>query len=409
MDKKSIIGIVIIGVILLFFYKINQPSEEQIQKAKIRRDSLEQVNKKLIENNKQLEEKNTQERVSDVNKSQNKNSSEDLKGLYGDFANAADDTLKFITLENDLIKLKISNKGGRLYSAELKNFNTYQEKPLILFDGDSTVFGFKFFAENKKIITNDLFFISDREEKNIVVTNDSETISMRLFAGDDKYIEYTYTLAPESYMVDLDINLVGMNDIISNRSVLDLDWQMYSRQQEKGFQNENMYTSISYKYYQDEVNNIRSRANDEDSEELNNKIKWIDFKQQFFSVILMSDNYFTNSKVNFKSLEESENHIKFFNAEIGIPIDRNDNKSSIPLSLYLGPNNYKTLKSYGHDFEQVVPLGWTIFGWVNKYAVIPIFDFLGKFIASYGLIILVLTILIKLVLFPLTYKSYFST
>ncbi|MDA3780796.1 MAG: membrane protein insertase YidC [Bacteroidales bacterium] len=409
MDKKSIIGIVIIGVILLFFYKINQPSEEQIQKAKIRRDSLEQVNKKLIENNKQLEEKNTQERVSDVNKSQNKNSSEDLKGLYGDFANAADDTLKFITLENDLIKLKISNKGGRLYSAELKNFNTYQEKPLILFDGDSTVFGFKFFAENKKIITNDLFFISDREEKNIVVTNDSETISMRLFAGDDKYIEYTYTLAPESYMVDLDINLVGMNDIISNRSVLDLDWQMYSRQQEKGFQNENMYTSISYKYYQDEVNNIRSRANDEDSEELNNKIKWIDFKQQFFSVILMSDNYFTNSKVNFKSLEESENHIKFFNAEIGIPIDRNDNKSSIPLSLYLGPNNYKTLKSYGHDFEQVVPLGWTIFGWVNKYAVIPIFDFLGKFIASYGLIILVLTILIKLVLFPLTYKSYLST
>ncbi|MEA3317471.1 MAG: YidC/Oxa1 family insertase periplasmic-domain containing protein, partial [Bacteroidota bacterium] len=154
MDKKSIIGIVIIGAILLFFYKINQPSQEQIERAKIKRDSLEQVNRELKEKNKQDDSAKISEKNVDVKKRNENVSDEELKDMYGDFSDAANDSLKFTTIENDLVKLKISNKGGRIYSAELKKFTKYNGKPLILFDGDSTVFGFKFFAKNRKIITN---------------------------------------------------------------------------------------------------------------------------------------------------------------------------------------------------------------------------------------------------------------
>ncbi len=409
MDKKSIIGIVIIGIILLIFYKINEPSQEQIEKARIKQDSLELVNQKLIESNKQLELNNANEKKISVNKIEKEKSEEELKDMYGDFANAVDDSVRFITLENDLIKLKISNKGGRIYSAELKKYKTYNGRPLILFDGDSTVFGFKFFAQNRKVVTNELYFIPNREEKSIIVDENPESISMRLYAGDDKYIEYKYSLAPESYMVDFDINFVGMEDIVSNRSDIDFDWQMYSPQQEKGFKNENMYTSVSYKFYQDKVTNITARGKSDAEKEITNKIKWVDFKQQFFSIILMSDNYFSNSNINFKSLDDSDKYIKFFNAEITMPLIRNAESISIPMSMYMGPNHYKTLKKYGHDFEKVVPLGWGIFGWVNRFAVIPVFNILSKYIASYGLIILILTILIKLFLFPFTYKSYLST
>jgi len=409
MDKKSIIGIVIIGIILLVFYKINQPTQEQIEKARIKRDSIALVNQKLIESNKQLEAEKTIVEKNNVSKIGEEIAKNDLEDRYGDFANAVNDSVRFITLENNLIKLKISNKGGRIYSAELKKYKTYNGDPLLLFDGDSTVFGFNFFAHNRKIVTNDLFFTSNNEENQIVVNENAKSLSMRLYSGDNKYIEYKYTLTPESYMVDFDINFVGMDDIVSNRSMIDFDWQMYSPQQEKGYKNENMYTSVSYKYYQNEVKNISGRGKSEDTKELNDKIKWIDFKQQFFSVILMSDNYFSNSDLSFKSMENSEKYVKFFEAEIGMPLNRNVESISIPMSMYMGPNHYTTLKKYGHDFEKVVPLGWGIFGWVNRFAVIPVFNFLSGFIASFGLIILVLTILIKLVLFPFTYKSYVST
>lgn len=400
MDRNSIVGIILIAGILIIYSVLNKPSKEEIETARIKRDSIELVRQNQIQQQERIQATQIQETQSNV-AVENVEDVSRLKSQYGSFADAAVGTDEFTILENELLKIKISNKGGRVYSVELKDYKTYAQKPLTLFDGDSTVFGLNFFSENRSIITNDLYFVPF--EKN------SQSVKMRLYAGHERYIEYVYTLNPESYKVDFDINFVGMNEVVSsNLSVIDLKFSMYSPQQEKGAKNENMYTTMGYKYYQDEVKTITSRGKDEAREELNSKLKWVSFQQQFFSTILVADNYFSNAIVEFNSLENSSKHLKHFNSTIGIPFEFNA-KSSVPLSFYFGPNHYTTLKKQDLAFEQIIPLGWGIFGWVNRFGVIPVFNFLGKFISNYGLIILILTILIKLVLFPLTYKSYLST
>jgi YidC/Oxa1 family membrane protein insertase len=400
MDRNSIIGIIVIAGIFILWTTLNKPSKEEQEAAEYRRDSLEIVHQQQIiqqETAKAIELQNSkfEQTVADeVAEGQ-------LKSMFGSFAGSAEGTQEFTEIENELLKIKISNKGGRIYSVELKDYTTYGKNPLVLFDGDSTVFGLNFFSENKSIITNDLFFVP--------VEKNSQSVKMRLYAGETRYIEYVYTLNPESYMVDFDINFVGINEVVSgNLSVIDLKFSMYSPQQEKGAKNENMYTTMGYKYYQDEVNTLTSRSNDEKREELNTKLKWVSFQQQFFSTILVADSYFSNAIIEFNNLENSDKYLKHFKSTIGIPFEYSA-KSTVPLSFYFGPNHYTTLKKQKLEFEKIIPLGWGIFGWINRFAVIPVFNFLDNYIANYGLIILILTILIKVVLFPLTYKSYLST
>jgi len=403
MDRNSIIGIVLIAGILILWTTLNKPSKEEIEAAKYRRDSLELVQQQQNTVTQQVndyQQKQTESKnVADV-----KVKSEELskfKSQYGSFGDAAIGDQEFTVLENDLLKLKITNKGGRIYSVELKKYKTYDQDPLILFDGDSTVFGLNFFSENKSIITNDLYFEPVEQTEN--------SVKMRLSAGEDRYIEYVYNINPESYRVGFNINFVGINEVLANNiSVIDLKWSMYSPQLEKGAKNENMYTTIGYKYYQDEVDDLSARSKDENVEELNTKLKWVSYQQQFFSSILVADNFFTNAVVEFTTLENSDKYLKHFESTIGIPFEYTS-KSSVPLSFYFGPNHFNTLKKHDLGFEKIIPLGWGIFGWVNRFVVIPVFNFLDNFIQSYGLIILILTILIKVVLFPLTYKSYLST
>jgi YidC/Oxa1 family membrane protein insertase len=400
MDRNSILGIILIAGIFIVWTTLNKPSEEEIEAAKYKRDSIELARQDLLIQQKIEQAAQLQSQKIETNDEKISQDIE-LKSLYGSFATAGVGEQEFITLENELLKVKITNKGGRVYSVELKEYKTYTQKPLILFDGDSTEFGLNFFSQNKSIETSNLFFIASEK------TNKS--VKMRLYAGDDKYIEYVYTLQPESYMVDFDINFVGMNQVFANNmSVVDLNFSMYSPQQEKGAQNETQYTTMGYKYYQDEVNKLSARGKDEAREELSTKIKWVSYQQQFFSTILVAENSFSNAIIEFESLEDSPKYIKHFKSTIGIPFEFSQ-KSSVPMSFYFGPNHYTTLKKQKLDFEQIIPLGWGIFGWVNRFAVIPVFNFLGKYIANYGLIILILTILIKVVLFPLTYKSYLST
>ncbi|HAN18155.1 MAG: hypothetical protein A2X13_04280 [Bacteroidetes bacterium GWC2_33_15] len=411
MDKNSIIGIILIAGILIIYSVMNKPSKEQIEEAKHKRDSLEMVHQQQMIEEKAFEDaKALLPKTIQASDSANK---EQLKSMFGSFADAAEGLQKFITIENDLLRIKVTNKGGRIYSVELKNYKTYTQKPLILFDGDSTVFGLNFFSQNRSIITNDLFFNSENEKESYLVDTNPESVKMRLYAGEGKYIEYVYTLYPNSYMIDFDINFVGINGVIaSNQSVMDLKWSMYSPQQEKGAKNENTYTTIGYKFYQDEVNSLTARGSkDGKKEELNEKLKWISYQQQFFSSILVANNFFTNAVVEFQNLENEDNpgkYLKYFSSSIGIPFE-NSEKSTVPLKFYFGPNHFNTLKEYEMDFERIVPLGWGIFGWVNRFIVIPVFNFLDNYILNYGLIILLLTIFIKLILFPLTYKSYLST
>ncbi|MBN1113282.1 MAG: membrane protein insertase YidC [Bacteroidales bacterium] len=409
MNKNNIIGLVLIGAILLVFSYLNKPSQEEIVRQNNIRDSIAQVVKE--QQAVEAAEKQANAVVADTVATSDISANAALVDKYGVFANNAERENNFITLENDKLIVKISSKGGRVYSVQLKEFTTYSKDPVILFDGDNTVFGFDFFANNRLISTNDLYFDVESDKQSIVVSGqDSTSVSLKLNAGEGRYIEYLYSLKGNGYNLDFNVNLVKMNNIITgNNTMLDLTWQFDSPQQEKGHKNENTYTTIAYRHSDGEVDELSGRSKDA-SEEITTKLQWIAFKDQFFSSILVADDNLSSAKLTSTALEDGSGYIKRFNAEMGIAYNGSEN-SSIPFHYYFGPNKFKTLEKQDKAFEELVPLGWGIFGWVNRYVVIPVFNVLGDWvgIGSMGLIILILTILIKLVLFPLTYKSYQSS
>jgi len=329
---------------------------------------------------------------------------------YGAFSQAATGENDFITLENNLVELRIATKGGRVYSARLKNYKTFDGKPLILFSGDSTIFGFNFFtADNKAVQTNNLYFkpVSDQKAYNVV--SRPESVVLRLTAGDDKYIEYKYTLAPDKYTVDFNVTFKSMEGIIAaNQNSLTLDWKMYLPQQEKGRQNEEQYSTINYKYYQDDVAGLGTRQSKEVvKSDISTKLSWISFQDQFFSSIIISNDYFLNATVSSTKTLASKKYHRYYTSEVGIPFGVGSS-NSVNMKLFYGPNSIPILKREKMQLEKVVFLGKNIIGWINRFAIIPIFNWLNNYISNYGIIILLLTIIIKVVLFPLTFKSYQS-
>jgi YidC/Oxa1 family membrane protein insertase len=328
----------------------------------------------------------------------------------GAFGGAVKGDTGLITLENNKLALKISLKGGRIYSARLKDYRTYDSLPLVLFSGDSTVFGFKFFtADNKAVQTNDLFFKPVGEDRVFIATNQPQSVILRLMAGSDQYIEYKYTLAPDKYMVDFDVTFKSMESIIpSNQNSITFDWRMYIPQQEKGKQNEENYANIRYRYYQDDVVPLKLRQQKElESADIPTKLNWVAFQDQFFSSVLISKDYFLNGSVTSTRTIGSGKYIRYFTSEVGVPFTSGP-ETVTGMKLYYGPNHISTLRKEGLKLEELVFLGKNIIGWINRFVIIPVFNWLEKYIASYGIIILILTILIKIVLLPLTFKSYKS-
>lgn len=422
MDKKTIFGILLIGLILVLYSLYTQPSKEEIAKMKYERDSIakvERANQKEVAQQEIVADAQHQkdiiaetfDTVSVENDSLNQIQ---WQQRYGDFSSASQGENHFYILENNLIKLKISTKGGKPYSLEVKDYKTYDKKPLILFDGDSTVFGINFFSQNRSINTDVLFFTPQSEQQNQVAKDKAATLSMRLSVSDSKYVEYTYTLKPNSYNVDFNIKFVGLKDIVSqNVNSLTLDWSYYVKELEKSKMSEESYTTIYYKFYQDEVDKLSSSG--DDKEELSTKVRWVAFKQQFFSSVLIAENYFPNTIVEQKKLED-KGFIKKFHANMLLNTEATINNQNIPMSFYFGPNQYNTLRQYSRiskddnlQLFKLVNLGWAIFGWVNRFLIIPIFNFFNNFISNYGIIILLLTIVIKIILLPLTFKSYMSS
>jgi YidC/Oxa1 family membrane protein insertase len=342
----------------------------------------------------------------------NPNSSavQDDINLYGAFAQAAIGENEFITLENNKIDLKISLKGGRVYSARLKDYKTFDGQPLILFSGDSTVFGFNFFtSDNKAVKTNSLYFKPVSDQKSFNAGSQTQSVILRLPAGDEKYIEYKYTLAPDKYMVDFSVTFKSLEGIIAaNQNNLTLDWRMYLPQQEKGRQNEETYSCVRYKYYQDAVDVMGLRSTKEtEKKDITTKLSWVAFQDQFFSSVIVTNDFFLNGSVAYTRTLASPKYIRNYTSEIGVPFNLSSS-NVINMKMYYGPNSTRILKKEGMELEKLVFLGKNIIGWINRFAIIPIFNWLNKYISNYGIIILILTIIIKIVLFPLTFKSYQS-
>lgn len=328
----------------------------------------------------------------------------------GQFAGSGIGEQEFIVIENDKVEIRISTRGGRIYSARLKDFYTYDSRPLILFDGDSTIFGFNFFtSDNKPIKTNDLYFTPYNTENYINASSSDGIVVMRLNALSGGYIEYRYTLRPGEYMLEYDVSFVGLSNVIAaNQNAITLNWQSYIPQQEKGRTNENNYTQLKYKHYQDDVDGFRERSQKQFEEsEIPTKLRWVSFKDQFFSTAVIAEESFTNGYVSSTMMPEDSKYLKFFTAELGLPYNPNQDYT-YQMHLFMGPNHFKTLKKYGYELHQVIFLGKNIIRWINQYVIIQIFNFLNKYIGNYGLIILILTLIIKTVLYPLTFKSYQS-
>lgn len=425
MDKKSIIGIVLIFAILVVFSIINKPSKEQIEAANHKRDSIAQVEaNNELEQQKTEENKNAKEALND-----SLTTTDELKektDQLGVFGNAAIGEEKFYVVENNLMKITFSNKGGRPFKIELKNYQTYDSLPLILFDGPETLFGLNFFSQNRSVKTEDLFFNANTTKKDIVVTGPDvkkgslgkikfnkenpggkDSIAFRLEIAPGKYLEYVYSLNYNSYMVGFNINFKGMgNYIASNQSSLNFSWGFKVPRQEKMSKyGEDRYTNIFYKFYQDEVNNLSSSKSEEKN--LNTKVKWIGFKQLFFTSTIIANESFPNAMINQEKFRDDPKYLANFSADIALPYEGEENEN-IGMRFYFGPNHYQTLGQYKIDLERQIYLGYAIVRPVNKYLIIPVFNFLHNYINNFGIIILLLTIFIKTLLFPFTYKSYMS-
>ena len=386
-DKNSLTGFVLMFLILLIFNFYFLPTNEEISEQK--------------------EDVKTENNISEpksINTDKIELTSDEKEKKYGVFSNSAESEFNEYVIENDKIKVVVSNKGGRINSVTIKEgpnkkqYKTYDGNELEIFNSDSSLFNLNF-STGISINTKDLFFNPTQISK--------DEITMRLEVDSSHFIDFNYKLK-EDYLVDFDINLIGMNEVIPNElNFMNLQWQMKTPQTEKSRENQDMYTGIYYQYFADKDDiDYLGYTNSNDIEKISNKLSWVAFQQQFFSSILVAENGIKNT--NLTSIkEENSDYVKNLSAEFEIDYNHNDYEN-IGFQFYFGPNHYKQLQSYNKNFEEIIPLGWGIFGWVNKYIIINIFDFLSRFFSNYGLIIFLLTVIIKLALSPFTYKAYLS-
>ena len=415
MDKNSIFGLLIIGGILIGWMFLTKPSAQELAKQQQQHDSiahyelLKQRASSAISthatNAKGAVTAGLVDTTGGVNDSLKASM---LNQAYGNFAAAAMGENKIITIENELMKLNVFTKGGRIASVELKNYKTFDGKPLILFDADSSTQNISFQLNSKVFSTDSLYFEPDGGSFNVTGAN-SKSLSMRLYAGSKaKYIEYVYTLSGNEYMMGFHINTVGIQDIIaSNTNAVTLNWSMKTRMQEQNHQTQQMASTIYFKYPEEAVDKISESK--EETKPMESTVKWIGFKQQFFTAVIIADDVFGKStSIETNVQHGSPKYVKQYSSAISIPY-KHQQSESFGMRFYFGPNHFKTLKKYDLDLEKQINLGWKIFGWLNRLLTIPIFNFLNGFNLNYGIIILILTIILKLLLLPIAYKTVLSS
>ncbi len=415
MDKNTIIGFLLIAGIMVGFTLMNKPSEEELFKKQRYNDSIALVQQQAVAL--QAKQDSLQKLTNGTEEIQVSDSVIDnlRKDTFGDFGVSSAGEEEFYTLENKVLKLIVSNKGGRVYSAELKNYKAQEEKPLILFDNEESSLNYTLVTNNNRVVkSSDLYFtkIGEIEKDN----EGNQTLALRLLTDqEDAYIDFTYTLKADDYMLNYEVKANNMNKVMPmSINSLEMSWKSDVRQQEKGRTFEERYSALYYRYLAGDLENLSQSKNDQKT--VNNNIKWIGFKDQFFSSVLIADKYFFASSFRSDVMNEKSGYLKSYSAEMSVPFDLTG-KEPTGFRYYFGPNHYKTLSDYDKNvakedklyLKELISLGWTIFGWVNRFFVIPMFNFFGKFINNFGIIILLMTIVIKIIISPLTYKSYMSS
>lgn len=403
MDRNSIIGLVLIGILFIGYSLFTQPSAEEIRQQKAYADSVAAVEAQA-QASAALTVSATApgiDTTAAVNDSALTLSDSAIVAQqvaqWGDFAASAQGEDKLITLENNKIRLQLSTKGGRIKSAQLKDYKTWDGKPVELLSSDSSVFNLSFSSGNRIINTSDLYFQADT----------TKGVVLRASAGQGRYLEFRYGLTNDSYLVDFDIRTVGLQDVIStNATYINLDWRDKMKRQEKSIESERIVSTVYFRYTDEDVDYLSETKDEKKS--LKTKVKWISFKQHFFNSTLIADQGFESPVVETVTHAESTTDVKTVSASIALPYQHQQDQT-YGMRFYIGPNHYQTLKSIDDlGLEKLIPLGWGIFGWVNKFLVIPTFNYLNSFHLNFGIIILILTIIVRVVLLPLTFGSFRS-
>lgn len=407
MDKKTLTGFVIIGLILLGYSWYGQQEAEKQREAQQKVDSVsmvEQSRASEIQKAQQTALLSPEESAKQMEEERLRQ--EEIFGKTLLEAKTGDEQL--LTLKNNRINLTISNRGGAIVGARVEGYTTYAGEPLELFRREDAVFNLSFYT-NQYIQTQDFFFKPMNEGTRLSAMNEGEeqTAEYRLYFDSTAYVQYLYTLKYDDNMVGFKVNLVGMERYMQpSQGSLDIAWSNIAPQQERGFEYENQYTTVAYRYPGESSVEELSFSKESKQEDIKTRVQWIAFKQQFFSSIFVSEDGFENGEVGFDTFKPGSGDIKHFFAKLSVPYA--PDTKGYNFSFYFGPNDYTDMKAYDMEFQKLIPLGWALFRWISIYVIIPTFNVLGSFITNYGLIIFLLTIFIKLLIFPFTYKSYLS-
>lgn len=472
MDKNTLLGLLMMGAVIFGFMWLNQPSEEELARQRQAQAELAAAQQNAIEQAQQNEllvdsftptelalvaptVKQYGTLVDGVYKLENKNVNLSLEGdklsgtvtagdtlinindvltanwanckprvaslavkvlkselnniaRYKEFAQYLTGEEKTVKLENSVLSLDLSSKGGFLSRAELKEYQAYDSSNIVLFDPATSDFNMTLLTNNQRLETRDLYFTPEVESDTTVV--------MALNLGQNARFAIRYTLLPDSYIVKMDIEQSNMTDIIpSSTSEIDIHWYQKMKRNESGRTFEERNSAIYYKYAGGDVEDLN--ALETESEEADSRVKWVAFKNQFFSSVIIARDNFTGAKFNSVDLKETSQtaFLKDMTADMAIEYS-SANANPASFDIFLGPNLYPLLSDYDDELNadedleltKLIPLGWALFRWINTLIIIPVFTFLGSFMSNYGIIILLLTIFIKLLLFPFTYKSYMS-
>ena len=398
MNKSNITGIVLIGVIMFGFTWYQSKRYEEQMEYQAQLDSIARV------------EQMAAMAMDSLNRAQGA-----VEGGYTDVNVQAMPSYKdslltearlssgsICKLSNDKVEIEFNTKGAQPYSVRIYDYMTYDSTDLYLIKREHSQYGISIFA-GENINTKDFTFQ--------VAEHTDSTLVMRLPFAQGGYIQQRYALSEGSYMLRNELSFVGMGDIIPrNVSMLDIDWSVIIPRLEKGYKNEKQYSKLDYYFEGDKKPEEVGRGRDAD-ERIDTKFKWFAFQQQFFSAIMTAGTEFDSADLDVKYYTEDDptRNLMACSARLRSDFQAGSDNIVLPYEFYFGPNDYRTLKEYDMKYEKIIPLGGWLVGWISRFVIIPIFDFLGKFISNYGLIILLLTLIIKLVIMPLTIKSYKSS
>ncbi len=415
MDKNTWIGFILIAGIIVGFSFLNRPSQEELAERQRVQDSIAYVQAIELEA-KQLSEQITQQLQAEQDASAPTQTADELAqqiaSVYGPFAPSAQGEEGLVVMENSKVRIGIDRRGGRIAKAELKEYKAYGDSinDLCLFQGDESSLNFTLVTNSNRILaTQNLYFkeITQSTDKNGVTT-----LVMRLSTNiEDCYLDFVYTLPADDYMVGMSMQPHNMQlALAQNMSSIEMQWKQQIPQQEKGRTFEERYSQLQYMFVGGDIDKLSEQKADQAKESA--RLKWIAYKDQFFSTVIIAEDAFESTALESTPFNSHSHYIKEYKTTTSLPLDITGKKST-DLRYYLGPNHYNTLKAYDKDVEkadklhlnELVPLGWKVVAWINKILVIPMFDLFTSWGLHIGIVILLMTLVIKLILLPFVFAS----